>query len=237
VCLCIAALDALGRSSSSGTKTVTPVPDAKWKPKVVSFSRAARGTYRAARHVQLQVGKVGCSCDAKACQFRMSAWMGKDGRRVSCSFLFWVAVTVVDLIGQGIASLGGVTLATQRPLQAEWAWVYWPAVWLGVGIGEEIAFRAYLHNKVVKVMPQRWLGIVRITDKDAFRVDSWKGERGHQPGPVSPVRPSDVGSTERGDSPTPLPKCRPCTWSRRCSPCMASDRPGPQTCLAQAARP
>jgi membrane protease YdiL (CAAX protease family) len=89
--------------------------------------------------------------------------VGFDGRAwlegVGLFVLFWIAVTLVDLLGQGIASLAGTTLAAERLLQAPAWWARWPAMWLGVGLMEEVAFRGYVHNKVVKLVPNRWVGI------------------------------------------------------------------------------
>ena len=74
---------------------------------------------------------------------------------------WWVAVTIVDLAGRGIARLLGLALApitqyTWSPITVLELAKYF----IFVGFGEEIAFRGYLHNKLIAVTGRRWPGIL-----------------------------------------------------------------------------
>ena len=74
---------------------------------------------------------------------------------------WWAVVTLVDVIGSGVASLLGHSLSPMEPLP--WSvetGLDWAKAWIAVGFGEEIAFRGYLHNKLVKVLERRWQGIL-----------------------------------------------------------------------------
>jgi|GEM_PF-4844728 len=75
--------------------------------------------------------------------------------------IWWVLVTAVDWVGSWVADLLGCSLS--RLDNYEWSL---PTVlemvskFIFVGFGEEIAFRGYLHNKLVAVTKRRWSVII-----------------------------------------------------------------------------
>jgi len=74
---------------------------------------------------------------------------------------WWLLVTLVDLIGKEVAGVFGIALRPSEALQWSPETVLdWVKAWIAVGVAEEIAFRAYLHNKLVVVLERRWQGIV-----------------------------------------------------------------------------
>jgi membrane protease YdiL (CAAX protease family) len=91
--------------------------------------------------------------------------VGLNGRRwlegIALFAGWWLLVTLIDRLGNRVVGLLG-----QSPLPAEslggspTTLLEWIKAWIFVGIAEEIAFRAYLHNKLVAVLDRRWLGIV-----------------------------------------------------------------------------
>lgn len=88
--------------------------------------------------------------------------MGTKSWRTSL-FLFagwWLAVTLVDLIGSWLARQLGSPILPMEDLT--WNFVTlldFLSAWVFVGFAEELAFRGYLHNKLVAFTNKRWLGI------------------------------------------------------------------------------
>jgi membrane protease YdiL (CAAX protease family) len=78
-------------------------------------------------------------------------------------FLFvgwWLAVTLVDLIGRWLAGQFGSPIPPMEELN--WNFVIlldFLSAWIFVGFAEELAFRGYLHNKLTALTPKKWVGI------------------------------------------------------------------------------
>lgn len=74
---------------------------------------------------------------------------------------WWVLVTVVDLAGRWVAGLLGVSLLPIGDNEWSLATVAeMVSTFIFVGFAEEIAFRGYLHNKLVAVVGRRRLAIL-----------------------------------------------------------------------------
>jgi membrane protease YdiL (CAAX protease family) len=75
--------------------------------------------------------------------------------------VWWLLVTLVDVIGERALVAFGLSISPSEvlPWSPEMA-IAWLGSWIVVGVTEEIAFRAYLHNKLQVVLKHRWLGIV-----------------------------------------------------------------------------
>jgi membrane protease YdiL (CAAX protease family) len=90
--------------------------------------------------------------------------VGLDGRHwlegVALFIGWWLLMTLIDLVGSQVARMLGQSLVPVESL--DWSpavLLEWIKAWIFVGIAEEIAFRAYVHNKLVTVLDHRWLAI------------------------------------------------------------------------------
>ncbi len=73
---------------------------------------------------------------------------------------WWVLLTAVDLVGRQVAAVFGVRVSALETLQWSPEIVLdWLGTWMVIGFAEEIAFRGYLHNKLVALCGRRWQGM------------------------------------------------------------------------------
>ena len=75
--------------------------------------------------------------------------------------VWWILVSIVDWLVPWAAGLFGITVTPLESL--EWSWITvldWIRAWLFVGFAEEIAFRGYLHNKLIVALGRRWPGMI-----------------------------------------------------------------------------
>lgn len=74
--------------------------------------------------------------------------------------VWWILTTLSDLVAGGVGRALGTPLSAMAPLRwnAE-TLLRWAALWIGVGFGEEIAFRGYLHNKLAVLTKRPLTGI------------------------------------------------------------------------------
>ena len=73
--------------------------------------------------------------------------------------IWWILVTGLDLVSSWVVEMSGATLP-REPIA--WSLVVvldWFRAWVVVGMLEELAFRGYLHNKLIAVCGKRWIGI------------------------------------------------------------------------------
>jgi membrane protease YdiL (CAAX protease family) len=74
---------------------------------------------------------------------------------------WWLAVTLVDLIGRWLAGQLGSPILPMEELKWNFATLLdFLSAWIFVGFAEELAFRGYLHNKLVAATQKKWIGIV-----------------------------------------------------------------------------
>lgn len=74
---------------------------------------------------------------------------------------WWLAVTLVDLTGRWLAGQFDSPILPTGDLN--WNFVTmldFLSAWVFVGFAEELAFRGYLHNKLVAFANKKWLGII-----------------------------------------------------------------------------
>ncbi len=109
------------------------------------------------------VGVVGWVCLRHDGGRARDVGLGRRGWRHGLAVFagWWALVTLVDLGSRPLLALFGLHLAPLEPL------VWAPLVlldfagrWLAVGFGEEIAFRGYLHNKLVAQLSRHWLALI-----------------------------------------------------------------------------
>jgi membrane protease YdiL (CAAX protease family) len=74
--------------------------------------------------------------------------------------VWWAVVTGIDWAGRGVASLLGRPLPTAGSYEWSLVTLLQLISKILVGFGEEMAWRAYLHNKYVAVIGRRWLAIL-----------------------------------------------------------------------------
>ncbi len=75
--------------------------------------------------------------------------------------VWWILVSIVDWLVLWIGGVFGIVLTPMDSL--EWSWITvldWIRAWLFVGFAEEIAFRGYLHNKLIVALGRRWPGMI-----------------------------------------------------------------------------
>ncbi|MGD8405266.1 MAG: CPBP family intramembrane metalloprotease [Anaerolineales bacterium] len=73
---------------------------------------------------------------------------------------WWLAVTLVDLTGRWLAGQIDSPILPAEVLN--WNFVTlldFLSAWVFVGFAEELAFRGYLHNKLVAITNKKWLGM------------------------------------------------------------------------------
>jgi membrane protease YdiL (CAAX protease family) len=87
---------------------------------------------------------------------------GKSWRSSLVLFVgWWLAVTLVDLTGRWLAGQFGSPILPMEELNWNFSTLLdFLSAWVFVGFAEELAFRGYLHNKLVAMTSKKWLGII-----------------------------------------------------------------------------
>ena len=81
-------------------------------------------------------------------------------RGVGLFAIWWLLVGAIEWGGAAIAGMLGAEV--QPPVAYEWDLTRvldFGRAWVAVGFVEELAFRGYLHNKLIAMTGKRWLGI------------------------------------------------------------------------------